>query len=152
VTFANGLHGNTHGLEVTGDFTPVSWWRWTANYSFLRVQMTRNPGSADVSQERRYQGLSPQHQIQLVSSVDLPRRVSFDWFFRYISELPAGPVPAYGTSSVRASWQPHPQIEVAIVGHNLHDARHLEWPTGAGGNVPDKTQCSGQRDLAALTF
>jgi len=32
VTFANGLHGNSHGLEVTGDFRPVAWWRTTANY------------------------------------------------------------------------------------------------------------------------
>jgi iron complex outermembrane receptor protein len=135
VTFRNGLHGNSHGLEITGDLRPLSWWRATANYSFLRVQMTRNPGSADVSQERRYEGLSPRHQIQVVSSVDLPRRVSFDWFLRYISELPAGPVPSYATSSVRASWQPSPQVEVAIVGQNLHDSRHLEWPTGAGGNV-----------------
>jgi iron complex outermembrane receptor protein len=135
VTFANGLHGNTHGVEITGDLRPVPWWRGTVNYSWLRVQMTRNAGSADVSQERRYEGLSPQHQVQFVSSWDLPRRVSFDWFFRYVSELPAGPVPSYATSSVRASWQPHAELEIALVGQNLHDTRHLEWPTGAGGNV-----------------
>ena len=124
-----------HWPWITGDVRPVSWWRATANYSWIRVQMTRNPGSTDVSQERRYEGLSPQHQIQIVSSWDLPRRVSVDWFFRYVSELPAGPVPSYATSSVRASWQPHSQLEIAIVGQNLHDARHLEWPTGAGGSV-----------------
>ena len=135
VTFRNGLHGNSHGVEVTGDIRPVTWWRATANYSFLRVQMTRNPGGADVSQERRYEGLSPQHQVQLVSSLDLPRRVSFDWFFRYASELPAGPVPSYATSNVRVSWQPTPRLELAVVGQNLHDAQHLEWPAGAAGNV-----------------
>jgi iron complex outermembrane receptor protein len=135
VTFRNGLHGNSHGVEITGDVRPLAWWRATVNYSFLRVQMTRNPGSADVSQERRYEGLSPQHQIQFVSSLDLPGRVSLDWFLRYVSELPAGPVPGYATSNVRASWHPHPRLEVAVIGQNLHEARHLEWPTGAGGNV-----------------
>ncbi len=135
VLFGNGLHGNTHGLEITGDVRPVPWLRWTANYSFLRAQMTRNPGGADVSQERRYEGLSPRHQIQVVSALDLPRRVSFDWAFRYVSKLPAGPVPSYATSSIRASWQPHSQLEVAVVGQNLHEPRHLEWPTGAGANV-----------------
>jgi iron complex outermembrane receptor protein len=135
VTFANGLHGNSHGVEITGDVRPVSWWRGTANYSWLRVQMTRDPGSADVSQERRYEGLSPQHQVQVVSSLDLPHRVSVDWLFRYISELTAGPVPSYATSNVRVSWQPHSQLEIAIVGQDLHDARHLEWPAGAAGNV-----------------
>ena len=135
VTFANGLHGSSHGLEITGDLRPISWWRTTASYSWLRVQMTRSPGSRDVSQERRYEGLSAQHQVQLVSSLDLPHRTSFDWFFRYVSELPAGPVPAYATSSIRGAWQPNRQIEIAIVGQNLHEARHLEWPAGAGGNV-----------------
>jgi iron complex outermembrane recepter protein len=43
VTFRNGLHGNSHGFEVTGDVRPLAWWRWTTNYSFLRIQTTRNP-------------------------------------------------------------------------------------------------------------
>jgi iron complex outermembrane receptor protein len=135
VTFRNGLHGNSHGVELTGDVRPMPWWRATINYSFLRVQMTRDPGSADVSQERRYEGLSPQHQIQFVSSLDLPRRVSLDWFLRYVSELPAGPVAGYATSTLKASWHPHPRLDVAVIGQNLHEPRHLEWPTGAGGNV-----------------
>lgn len=135
VTFANGLHGNSHGVEVTGDLRPVTWWRATANYSFVRIQMTRNPGSADVSQERRYEGSSPRHQVQLVSALDLPRRFSVDWFARYVSSVAVGAVPAYTTSTVRLSWQPRQGVEIAVVGQNLHDDRHLEWPAGAGGNV-----------------
>lgn len=88
-----------------------------------------------MSQERRYEGLSPRHQVPVQSSLDLPRRVSFDWLLRYVSELRAGPVPAYTTSNIRASWQVHPGLELAIVGQNLHDPHHLEWPSGAGANV-----------------
>ena len=139
VTFANGLHGNTHGIELAGDLRPVSWWRWTANYSYLRVQMTRDPGSADVSQERRYEGLSPRHQVDLHSSLDLPRGVSVDWFLRYNSELPAGPVPAYATSNVRVAWHPLPQLEVALVGQHLHRPRHLEWAGGDAGVLVRRT-------------
>jgi iron complex outermembrane receptor protein len=135
VTFANGLGGNSHGVEITGDLRPVSWWRGTANYSWLRVQMTKAAGSADVSQERRYEGLSPQHQVQVSSSLTLPRRVSVDAVVRYVSSLPAGPVPAYGTSTLRAAWQPRPDLELAVVGQNLHEARHLEWPSGTS-SVP----------------
>ena len=136
VTFANGLHGNSHGVEVTGDYRPAGWWRWTGNYSLLRVQMTRDPGSADVSQERRYEGLSPQHQIGIESSVDLPRGVFLDWTFRYVSALPAGPVPAYATSGIRLAWQASPRIEVAVVGQDLHEPHHLEWASGG----PDAVQ------------
>jgi iron complex outermembrane receptor protein len=135
VTFANGLHGNTHGIELAADVRPTAWWRWTANYSFLRVQMTRDPGSADVSQERRYEGLGPRHQLQLQSSLDVPGGVSVDWLLRYASALPAGPVPAYATSNVRVSWQATPQLEIAVSGRDLHDPQHLEWPGSAGANV-----------------
>jgi iron complex outermembrane receptor protein len=135
VTFANGLYGTSHGLEVTGDIRPASWWRGTVNYAFLRVQMARKPGSADVSQERRYEGLSPRHQVQLQSSLDLPHRVSVDWLLRYASELPAGPVPAYATSSLRVAWQPSPRLEIGVTGQNLHEARHIEWPSGGAGTI-----------------
>jgi iron complex outermembrane receptor protein len=97
--------------------------------------MTRDPGSADVSQERRNEGLSPRHQVHVHSSIDLPRGISLDWLLRYASELPAGPVPAYATSTVRLAWQPVRALELALVGRNLHEPRHLEFPAGSGANV-----------------
>jgi iron complex outermembrane receptor protein len=130
VTFRNGLHGRSEGVEITADYRPVSWWRWTGNYSLLRTRMTRNPGSTDVSQERRYEGLSPRHQVELQAAFDLPRGVFADWLFRYASDLPAGPVPAYATSNVRVAWSPHAGLEIAVVGQDLHESRHLEWAGG----------------------
>jgi len=134
VTFANGLQGQSHGVEVTGDVRPARWWRFTGNYSHLRIALSRKAGSTDVSQERRNEGLSPRHQVQLTSSFDLPREVSLDWFVRYASALRVGPVPAYATSNLRVTWSPTPGLEVAVVGLNLHDARHTEW--NAGSAVP----------------
>ena len=135
VTFANGLHGHSYGLEFTSDFRPVPWWRATVNYAFLRIQMTRNAGGADVSQEKRDEGLSPHHQVQVGWSLDLPRRTAVDWFYRFSSQLSAGPIAAYGTSTLRLAWQPHKQLDLALVGENLHSGRHVEWPAGSGGNV-----------------
>jgi iron complex outermembrane receptor protein len=132
VTFDNGLHGNSHGFELTGDARPASWWRLTANYSYLRVQMSRNRGSTDVSQERRYEGLSPRHQLQIQSSLDLPGRIALDWRLRYASDLPAGRVPSYATSNVRLAWPMTPELELAVVGQDLHEPRHVEW---AGSTV-----------------
>jgi iron complex outermembrane receptor protein len=116
------------------DVRPVPWWRSTANYSYLRIELTKKPGSNDVSQERRNEGLSPRHQAQLSSSIDVPGGWSFDWTLRYVSELPAGPVPEYVTSNLRAGWQISPHLELAVVGRDLHHAHHLEW-AGGGRNV-----------------
>jgi iron complex outermembrane receptor protein len=126
VMFRNGLHGNSYGLELTADYRPVSWWRWTGNYSFVRIQMTRDPGSTDL-QELRYERQTPRHQVFLQSSLDLPKGILVDWMFRYASELP---VAAYGTSDVRIAWTPDPRFEIALVGKDLHEPSHVEWAGG----------------------
>jgi iron complex outermembrane receptor protein len=131
VRFLNGLHGNSHGVELTSEVRPTSWWRSAANYSLVRIQLTRDAASRDVSQERRNEGLSPRHQFQLSSSIDLPRRVTFDWQLRAVSELRAGPVPAYSTSDVRVAWQSSAGVELAVLGQNLHQPHHVEWRDGA---------------------
>jgi iron complex outermembrane receptor protein len=127
VMFRNGIEGQSHGVEVTGDVRPTSWWRWTGHYSYARVQVSKKPGSADVTQERRYENLVPRHQAHLHSSVDLPGAVEFDWTLRYVSRLPFGAVPAYTTSDVRLAWLATPQLELSVVGRNLHQSAHLEW-------------------------
>jgi iron complex outermembrane receptor protein len=130
VIFLNGLHGNSHGFEATADIRPASWWRAGANYSLVRIQLTRDPGGNDVSQERRNEGLTPRHQTRVRSSFDLPRRVALDWELRYVSRLPAGPVPAYATTSVRVARELASGVEIAVVGQDLHSAHHLEWFDG----------------------
>jgi iron complex outermembrane receptor protein len=130
VMFKNGLHGRSHGVEIAADWRATNWLRATGSYSHLNIQLTRDPGSADVSQERRGEGLSPRHQGQFQASLDLPGRTELDWMWRYVGSLPAGPVPAYATSDVRLGWNVRPGLELAIMGTNLHQPHHLEWPSG----------------------
>jgi iron complex outermembrane recepter protein len=134
VVFRNGLEGNSRGVEVAADVRPVERWRLTANYSHLRVDLSKLPGSTDVSQERRGEGLSPRHQVQFRSSLDIGSTWTVDWFLRYVSELQEGPVPAYATSNVRVGWRITPQVELSVVGRDLHSARHVEW--GGASGIP----------------
>lgn len=136
VTFANGLHGNSHGLEATADWRPRPWLRATASYSWLRLQLTRDPGAVDVSQERRNEGLSPRHQGQLGLSADVGSRLQLDGTWRAVSRLPAGAIPAYATSTARVSWQVGRGVELAVTGQDLHAPRHLEWSGGGDSLVP----------------
>jgi iron complex outermembrane receptor protein len=129
--FANGLHGESHGGEFTADFRPLPAWRLTAAYSYVRILLERNPGSGDVSQERRGEGGTPTHQLQVVSSVDLPRHVGVEWLFRAVSALPAFGVARYATSDVNLSWVPVAAVELSLTGRNLQQARHVEFENGA---------------------
>lgn len=129
VMFRNGLSGQAHGTELTADLRPVTWFRTTANYSYLKVAVTRDPGAVDVSQERRYEGITPRHQLQVQASVDLPHRIAVDWLFRRASSINLQPaVPSYATSTIRVGWQVSRQLEIAVVGQDLNEPRHLEWP------------------------
>ena len=130
VMFRNGIFGESHGVELTADARPESWLRTTANYSYMKVAVTPDPGAQDISQQRRYEGLTPRHQVQAQVALDLPSNLSADLMLRHASELPSGPVPAYTTSTLRVAWQVTPQVELAVVGANLNDAHHLEWPGG----------------------
>jgi iron complex outermembrane receptor protein len=134
VIFKNGLHGHSHGAEVAADWRATDWLRTTGSYSYVNIQLTPDPGSTDVSQERRGEGLSPRHQGQIQASFDLPGRTEVDWMWRYVGSLPAGPVPAYATSDLRVGWNVAPGLELSLVGTNLHHAQRLEWPSG-GANT-----------------
>jgi iron complex outermembrane receptor protein len=134
VQFDNGLHGHSYGVETTADVRVTPWWRSTVNYSYLRFHLSRQPGSADLTQEIAAEGGSPRHQVQVTTSIQIGSRGSVDWFYRYVAELPALPVPAYGTSNLRFEWAVHDGIGLFVIGRNLHDARHLEYEDGANGH------------------
>jgi iron complex outermembrane recepter protein len=132
VTFGNGLEGNSYGAEVSADARPLTWWRLTGSYSYLRIQLSKKPGSLDGPQVARNEGLSPRHQALLESSLDLAGGWSLDVFMRAISKLEFGPIPGYATTNVRLAWQVTPRLELAVVGQDLNQSHHVEWASGFG--------------------
>jgi iron complex outermembrane recepter protein len=135
IQFGNGLHGDGYGGELTGDVRLIPRLRLTGSYSYLSIHMTKDPGSLDVSQERRYERLIPNHQIHVGASADLPFGLTADVNVRRVSALAAGPVPAYASLNVRVGFDITPRLSVSVVGQDLLDAHHLEWFTAAGANV-----------------
>jgi iron complex outermembrane receptor protein len=127
LNWSNNLHGNSHGAEITADFQPAKWWRFSGSYSNLTIQLTRDPNTQDLSQERTGEGNSPHHQVQIHSSIDVSEHLDFDWMFRYVSELPNLRIPAYATSDVRLAWRPTLNLELSVNGKNLHDPWHPEF-------------------------
>jgi iron complex outermembrane receptor protein len=137
VLFANALHGNSHGVETTVDVRPASWWRLSGSYSGLRVQLTRDRGQVDLSQERRNEGGSPRHQGLLHASIDLPLGIDLDAYLRAVSRLPALAIPGYATADVRAAWQVTGRLQLEVVGRDLLDAAHPEYVGAAGAGLTE---------------
>jgi iron complex outermembrane receptor protein len=135
VGFGNGIDGHSSGFEASLDARPTAWWRVAGHYAYLSVWMMPKPGSADLTQESRYEGGSPAHQVGLRNTVDLPRGVALDWHLRHVSELPDLEISSYTTADARLAWSFLEDAEIEVVGRNLHDAHHAEWPGDNGAAV-----------------
>ena len=136
VSFGNSLSGHSHGLELTSDLRMGAWSRIEASYSTLTVELRRNPGSRDIGQEARWEGSAPRHQGHLRLALDLPRGWTIDWFLRGTSTLESLDVPGYVTMDARVAKLLGDRLELSVVGKNLNDRQHLEFPgDSAAGNV-----------------
>lgn len=132
----NGMEGRSWGGEATVDWQATRRWRVKAAYSYLRVNLSRKPGSLDSGTERSTEGSSPRHQLSTSSLASLRRDVELDVTLRYVSELTSQQVPEYATADVRLAWRPRAQWEIAVVGQNLFEGHHVEF----GGPGASRTE------------
>jgi len=123
--------GDTYGYELVVTYEVNPNWRLRGCYSFL-VEDIDYP--ADTAAYVVTPGMNPRNQCFLHSAWDLSHSMTLDMIFRYVDNLPAGPVPSYLVMDVRLGWQPYDELEVALVGQNLFDNHHPEFTDFAGTN------------------
>jgi iron complex outermembrane receptor protein len=126
----NNLHGKSYGVTLFAEASVTPWWRLQASYGFLEIDLRPDAGSNDTSQVA-IEDSSPRHQAFLVSHLDLPGRVEIDADIRYVDDLPAFDIREYITFDVRLAYHVHPQVELSLVGQNLWDTDHREFPGGS---------------------
>jgi iron complex outermembrane recepter protein len=131
----NGLRGSSYGVEVSADYSPLERWQIAGSYSFLRLDLKTGPGSLDTSTAASTNGSAPRHMASLMSRLNLRADVALDVVGRYVDALPARSIPAYTTVDARLGWRPVPAFELAVVGQNLLDRHHPEFPGGGGETV-----------------
>lgn len=135
VLFDNKVFGTTTGIEIAPVWTPTNWWHVKSSYSYLNMDMEREPGSIDGSSVGSLEGSSPRHQVAVQLLFDLPKGVEFDQTVRYVSGLRAGGIPSYTTGDLRVSWHPIRPLTFSVVGQNLFQPRHAEFGGDPGGLV-----------------
>jgi len=131
----NKMKGESHGIEITADYNALDWWRLTAGYTYLRMNLHLEDDSMDPTDPESAEGENPQNQCFLQSRVDLPKNVEFDTILRYVDNLPSFDVHGYVTLDVRLGWKPTKNLDLSIVGRNLLDNQHLEYRSTAFVNT-----------------
>lgn len=126
VYWVNSVSGHTCGAELALGWQPMDAWRLQGSYTWLEM----NVDGASVG--RGDEGSSPRHKFGIRSTVDLGRHWEWDTGLRYVSELEVGEVrvPAYVELDLRLAWKPSAHWEVAVVGQNLLEGAHFEYPRG----------------------
>lgn len=129
----NKMHGQAWGGEAAITWTPLDAWKLIANYSYLNLQIT--PDGMDPTNGQAIEGASPHHQLSLRSMINLPLGFTFDAFARWVDALRNASVtvpytPSYVTADARIAWKGWKHLEISVVGQNLLQSHHLEFPGG----------------------
>jgi iron complex outermembrane recepter protein len=130
--FANGLEGDTDGLEFSSNYQVSDTWSLHAGYTLLQEHLHVKPGQTDLN-DALNETADPQHQFSLRSSLNLPRRAEFDTALRWVDTLRTnngavvGTVPSYFELDTHLAWHASDRLEFALVGQNLLHNRHPEY-------------------------
>lgn len=142
--FGNGLVGTTKGVEFAPEWQVLKFWRLGAAYSFLEMQLKKGPNSMDVGTAPVVEGSSPRHQLTAESDFTMTKAFTFDLTLRYVSALPKLSINPYTTGDARFAWHWKNGFEFAVVGRNLLQPYHFEYPSDPGPNVGIKRSVYGQ--------
>ena len=123
---ANKMSGATYGGELFAEWRPISAFELEGAYTFLRMDIDRDPDSLDMS-SMDPAGATPRHQYFVRSSVDLPKNLNHDVILRYVHALDGLDIPGYYSLDARIGWSPVAPLELSIAGRNLTNNRHLEF-------------------------
>jgi iron complex outermembrane receptor protein len=126
LVIGNGQDGESFGAELTAGYRVTSRWSVRAGYTELRVHIWPNPGSTDTSRGLT-ESQSPDRQLFVHSSVDLPAHLRLDAGLRAIGDIPRRQVPAYAELNARLTWLATANVDLSVVGQNLLHRRHAEF-------------------------
>lgn len=142
--FGNGLVGTTRGVEIAPEWRPIESWRLRACYSFLQMEIGRGRNSLDIGTGPIVEGSSPRHQVTATSGSDFKKAFSLDLTYRFVSHLPALKINSYSTADAQFTWRATPNLHFSVVGQNLFQPYHYEYPSDPGPNVGIKRSVYGQ--------
>jgi iron complex outermembrane recepter protein len=126
---------NTGRLRTFGTEFFVNWnvshrWKLSPGFSAIRMKL-ESDALGTLSRIVPAIDNTPEHQVQVRSSMDLTPRLAWDASIGYAGALRdegTGPTPGYTRVDTRLGWKVGEFIEISMVGQNLLTSRHAEFP------------------------
>ena len=130
IFFANGMSGDTDGLEAWGNYQMSEWWRVSAGGNWLHENLHFDRGSDNIG-GIALAGDDPSYQIALRSTMTFARDGLLYLDLRHIGALPSPASPSYTELNAHVSWTVSRAVTLALSGSNLLHPHHLEFGTTA---------------------
>jgi iron complex outermembrane receptor protein len=133
--FTNGAEGEVYGAELAGHWQAMENWQLRAGVTRMLHDFRLRSGHGELPAPGN-RGNDPEWQATLQSWLDLPRGFELNVTARWVDELPAPAVPAYGTLDAGVVWQGR-GFEVSLYGRNLREKSHPEFAVADAGKVAE---------------
>ena len=126
--FDNNLQGETHGLEIAGQWQLRPGWNLHASASWLDMSLRLQDGSSD-SFSASIEDASPKTKAAIWSAIDFGRQLELDAALRYSGGVKVNgfDIDSYVELDLRLGWKAAPGVELALVGQNLLDSQQREF-------------------------
>jgi iron complex outermembrane receptor protein len=131
----NDAYGRSYGFELAGTWRASRHVRLRGSYSRLELRTALDAGAPANSSPEAADGLDAEHNATAWLTLDLPAGLELDLLGRHVGELRARGVPSYTTADVRLGWRWSNRLELSLIGQDLLEERHAEFPTIAF--IPD---------------
>jgi len=127
---ANLRKNQIYGVEISSQWQVLDWWQLHSSYSYLRlkVQLAKQSTSALFVSAFVAEGSDPRHTATVRSQMNLRNDIELDTTIRYMSRSRAYQIPAYTALDLRLSYQLNRELELSVIGKNLTDNQHIEFP------------------------
>jgi iron complex outermembrane receptor protein len=123
---ANGMEGETRGLEAWGSFQAMPAWRLSAGLTLMHEEFSLKPGENDFNNSSLNGNIDPRRVAKLRSSWTLAEGRDLDLTLRHVGPLRFTNVPGYTALDVNFNWQLKPGLELALGASNALDREHAE--------------------------
>ena len=125
-TLSPAVKARTTGLELSADWHLKPNWSLQSYYSMMHMWVSDFAKPTDFSEN------TPQRIFSLRSAFKPAANLQWDVWLRHTSAThtffitPQQRIPAYWSVDMRLAWHLSKTLEVALIGQNLADSRHLE--------------------------
>jgi len=133
----NLMYGETHGIEVSGDWKVTNRWTLKTGYAFEQIHLHLDPASQDTTSVPFTQGAVPRHSAQLRSHLEIAHGLAWEAAAYFVDRLTdqgytGQPIPAYTRVDTGLTWQIREGISIGAFGQNLQSDHHLEFEDDFG--------------------